>query len=284
MKYRRTAVVWIMCFYLLLVYLFVSAPAPLQESRTESKKIPIDVALEILNSENNHIRALYTKEIVGAGKKAGLKFDEDWNSESLIAGPLPAQYLRLTARYLERSEVALGLFLGSDAAINQANYFEGQQKEMFEQMKKDRQANFFYVPDAERYAYMFPDIAVSKPCITCHNDHPDTPKKDWKLDDVMGATTWTYANQQISYEEFFLMLDTLRKGFASSYKVMLKELSNLENPPHIGEKWPRDGYYLPSTELFIKTAQRSSSPFAIEKLAQVSLPKKKRRVAAATKK
>ena len=262
-----------MSFYLLLVYLFVSAPAPLQEPTPQAQLIPIEVVLEILNAENSHIRSLYTREIVGGGKKVGLKFDEDWKSETVVAGPLPAQFLRLTARYLERSKVELGLFLGSDAAINQANFFEGRQKEMFEKMKHDRQANFFYVPDANRYAFMFPDIAVSKPCITCHNDHPNTPKKDWKLDDVMGATTWTYAKQAVSFEEFFLILDTVRKGFAASYDAMLKEQAELDYPPQVGEKWPRDGYYLPSTELFIKTAQQDSSPIVIEKLMQATLLK-----------
>jgi hypothetical protein len=28
---------------------------------------------------------------------------------------------------------------------------------------------------------------VAQACITCHNDHKDTPKKDFKMGDVMGA-------------------------------------------------------------------------------------------------
>jgi methyl-accepting chemotaxis protein len=31
------------------------------------------------------------------------------------------------------------------------------------------------------------DKMVAKGCVTCHNAHPDTPKNDWKLDDVRGV-------------------------------------------------------------------------------------------------
>ena len=31
------------------------------------------------------------------------------------------------------------------------------------------------------------DRMASDACVTCHNTHPDSPKKDWKLKDVRGA-------------------------------------------------------------------------------------------------
>jgi hypothetical protein len=31
------------------------------------------------------------------------------------------------------------------------------------------------------------DVMVSETCTTCHNSHPDSPKRDWKVGDVRGA-------------------------------------------------------------------------------------------------
>ncbi|MEO1450038.1 MAG: hypothetical protein AAFV07_10955 [Bacteroidota bacterium] len=49
-------------------------------------------AFEILAHENEKTRTLYTKKIVGLGKKAGLAFHEDWKKSEVEAGPLPALF------------------------------------------------------------------------------------------------------------------------------------------------------------------------------------------------
>ena len=63
---------------------------------------------------------------------------------------------------------------------------------MFEEIKATSEARFFHEDDTKVYTAMFPDFASVQPCVTCHNEHPDTPKDDWQLGDVMGATTWAY--------------------------------------------------------------------------------------------
>jgi hypothetical protein len=37
------------------------------------------------------------------------------------------------------------------------------------------------------FTAIYPDIAVAPACINCHNDHPDTPRTDFELGDVMGG-------------------------------------------------------------------------------------------------
>jgi hypothetical protein len=34
---------------------------------------------------------------------------------------------------------------------------------------------------------IYPDIAVTRGCVNCHNGHPASPKKNFELDDVMGG-------------------------------------------------------------------------------------------------
>ena len=82
------------------VYLFYSAPVKLDVNNENN-----EVALEYSNQEmfsilaavNDKARTLYTKSIVGGGKKVGLHFHEDWESIDVEAGPLPALFLRETS-------------------------------------------------------------------------------------------------------------------------------------------------------------------------------------------
>jgi hypothetical protein len=37
------------------------------------------------------------------------------------------------------------------------------------------------------FTAVYADIAVADACVSCHNNHKDTPKKDFKLNDVMGG-------------------------------------------------------------------------------------------------
>ena len=117
------------CFVILVgIYLVAQAPAPLaDESEIKGVKIHVNTLLQLVANENNKARTLWTKRIVVDGKKAGLKFGEDWRKKGIDEGPLPALFLRETASLLEKSPIPLSLFLGSDFPISQANKFKGHQ-------------------------------------------------------------------------------------------------------------------------------------------------------------
>jgi uncharacterized protein DUF3365 len=38
---------------------------------------------------------------------------------------------------------------------------------------------------------IYPDRAVSSACVSCHNSHPLSPKRDFKVNDVMGGIAIT---------------------------------------------------------------------------------------------
>jgi len=253
----------------IIVYLFVTAPLPLQENQKIGKLISITQVFETLNEENRIVRRLYTKDIVGAGEKNGLRFDEDWRDAAVEAGPLPAQFLRATAMSLERSKVRLGLYLGSDYPINSANKFSGEQLLKFHELRKTGNPQFFFVNDVKLYSYMFADMAIAKPCVQCHNDHQDTPKSDWQLNDMMGATTWTYPGQAVTFDEYFEIMLALRKAFKAAYAAYLDKVSTFKNPPDIGEKWPQQGYYLPSLAVFSQAIEQQASVKTLRAISNV---------------
>lgn len=263
----RGAAIFVASCVVLSVYLFVSAPPPLPEAKAEvAASMPVKRLLELCAAENASVRALYTKEIVGKGKLVGLKFDERWRQPGVEAGPLPALFLRETAKSLEKNPVRLGLFLGSDYPISRANLFRGQQATFFEQMRVDRRDKHFFVEDLRLHTAMFPDLAVAEACVTCHNEHPDTPKQDWKLNDVMGATTWTYPKASVSLHEALEVLTALREGFRDAYTAYVEKAKTFEPPPSIGNQWPTDGYFIPSPKEFLREAERRASATSVRHL------------------
>lgn len=265
-RWIKSFTVVVLLLTALIVYLFVSAPPPLTDASPRGRTVSVEEALTMCNAENSIVRELYTQEIVGRGQEVGLAFDERWRQRDVLAGPLPALFLRETAMSLEKNPVRLGLFLGSDQPIRSANLFRGEQEAMFERIRDDREPRFFAPVDTGLYTAMFADVAVAQACVDCHNGHGESPKSDWRLGDVMGATTWSYPHQRVAADELFRMLEALRGGFRDAYSAYLEEVRSFPDPPEIGDRWPRDGYYLPSVEVFMAELERRASPVTLETL------------------
>lgn len=248
------------------VYLFVTAPPPLEavEAPTIEARIPIRTLFELVNEESSSVRRLYTEEIVGAGQKAGLRFGEDWRRNEEATGPLPALFLRETAAAMERREVQMRFFLGSDQPINRANGFSGAQADAFRTVKETRGPVFFLDRDTGAYTAMFPDFASASACVACHNEHEGSPRKDWALGDVMGAVTWTYPKDAVTPAELAEVLDAFNGSVADAYGRYLEQVRRDPKGPPIGDRWPRDGVFLPSSERFVSEmwARTASATFA----------------------
>ncbi len=241
-------------------FLISCGGVPEKSTNTSVEKLVFSVAevLEMVSKENDVTRTLYTKAIVGAGKKQGIKFDEDWQKEEVEAGPLPALFLRGIANDIQKSEVPLGLYLGSDFPINKANKFEGKQAELFHQIKKDRAPQHFFDEEQKMHTAMFADVAGAAACVSCHNKHEQTTKDDWKLGDVMGATTWQYPTDSLSYKNTIAILKAYRNGTEAVYQDYLHEIAAFKtsSKPEIGDKWPSDGgLYLPSPAVFLDSVR-----------------------------
>ncbi|WP_281988080.1 c-type heme family protein [Aquimarina aggregata] len=241
-----------------------------KSSTTQSSKVfAVAEILTLIAEENDITRTLYTKAIVGAGKKQGLKFDEDWQDDEVEAGPLPALFLRGISSDIRKSPVPLGLYLGSDFPINASNKFIGKQAELFEKIKTNKESQHFFEEDQKLYTSMFADLAVAAPCVNCHNEHKNTTKTDWKLGDVMGATTWQYPSDSLSYKEAIDVIKAYRNGTKAIYTAYLDEIAAFKidsTKPSIGNKWPSKGFFLPTAEVFIDSVRKLTSYKSFEKL------------------
>lgn len=257
----------------LCAYLFATAPAPLAaESTSAAGALPIDRVFAVLDRENAAARAIWTEDIVTAGQAAGLAFDERWRDPGLAAGPLPALFLRETARELERTGLGLGLFLGSPYPIRRENLLTGQQAAQFTALTGDGAPRYFVEPHTLQHTAMFADRAVAAGCVSCHNKHPASPKTDWKLGAIMGATTWTYRDGAVSAERALALVHALRTSIRGAYTAYLEKVVTFPHPPEIGMRWPRDGYYLPSVDEFMRALEARTSAATLAAITDPARP------------
>lgn len=138
-------------------------------------------------------RTNYTKLIVKAQGPAGtgaLTPVEHWKDvETGI--PLPAQMFRAGSEAVAEMTDAFTYSLQSLWPINSQNAPKTPlEKEGLEFIAANPGQNFYgeeTLGDTTYYTAVYPDVAVSDACTTCHNEHKDTPKTDFQIGEVMGG-------------------------------------------------------------------------------------------------
>ena len=253
----------------LVVLIVANAPPPERAGfGLGGSRVPIATVFRILEQENDIVRELWTKRIVGDGQRQGLHFDKHWHRPDVAAGPLPALFLRETAESLRRGRVPLQLFLGAELPISRSNRFSGLQATHFREIVRTRGPVFFFDEDIAHHTAMFPDVAIANACVDCHNQEPDSMKKDWALGDIMGATTWSYPRSEVGLEEALAMVGALRQGFREAYAAYIEKAETFPEPPLVAEQWPEAGYFLPTVDVFVAEARQRTSPATLQALLQ----------------
>lgn len=262
----RTIAVILAAAGVLTALIVVNAPPPDDGATDGGLPVPIEAVFTVLEAENDSARQLWAEEIVGAGQEQGLRFGEDWHDEGVDAGPLPALFLRETAERLRRNPAPIYLFLGSDFPINDANRFTGIQTEHFAEIRRTTEPQFFTDPEFGFQTAMFSDIASAEACVVCHNDDPDSPKRDWRVGDIMGATTWTYPEAEVSMSEALTLVRALRLSVREAYEHYLDKVATFADPPPVGDRWPADGYHLPTADVFMAELEERASTGTLRSL------------------
>lgn len=259
-------VIAVLSLVAVIVYLFVTAPPPLVEAASPGggggggQHLPVRVLFDALATEQAAARFVFNSDIVTPGLKAGLRFSEGWKTEGVEAGPLPALLLREVSSRLQGYGTGVGLFLGSDFPISAVNRFSGVQTERFNLMKANGAPAHFLDAGTGMHTAMYIDPASAQGCVRCHNEHPESSKRDWLLNDPMGATTWLYRQDSVSAEEILAKLAVLRRSIRESYQAYLDRAARFTDPPvAIGDKWPRDGLFVPDADHFMAAIARRAS-------------------------
>ena len=135
-------------------------------------------------------RAVYATQVVdrlqGDGAiKASERFKED------KALPLPAQMLRMGSEHAAKLNSSFSYALLSQWPINKQNAPKTEAEKAGLKAVGDNPEKPYYseekLGDKTYFTAVYADKAVAPACVSCHNGHADSPRKDFKDNDVLGA-------------------------------------------------------------------------------------------------
>ena len=149
-----------------------------------------EVVADYVHSVLDSDRTVYARHVVNRLEERGiLHSKEKWENEKALM--LPAQFLLNSAGAIENKRLGLHFRLISLYPINPqnrpANEFEQNGLESVEVHPIRPYIQITKVGRKKYFQAIYPDVAVTRGCVNCHNGHPRSPKKDFALDDVMGG-------------------------------------------------------------------------------------------------
>jgi hypothetical protein len=153
-----------------------------------SPKTMADGLFAVMSSD----RAVYTKQVVARlqNDEKVIKASEHWKDDKAL--PLPAQMFRMGAEAVAEKNPGFSYALLSLWPINKQNTAKTDAEKTGLKFIADNGGKENYYAEEtlggkKYFTGVYADVAVSKACVSCHNGHADSPRTDFKLDDVMGG-------------------------------------------------------------------------------------------------
>ncbi len=170
------------------------APAPTAKAGLfgdDEASIPAKDVADMLHAVMESDRTVYTRQVVSrlAVKEKVIKASEHFGDDKAL--PLPAQMFRFGAEMVGEKTDKFSYSLLSLWPINKQN--EPRTDVEIEGLKfvaDNKGENFYGEEELGGQTYLtavYADVAVADACVGCHNDHKDSPRTDFELDDVMGG-------------------------------------------------------------------------------------------------
>ncbi len=231
---------------------------------SETKFIPLGVspiiATDYIHSVIEADRTIYSKMIVERlGDAISLKATENYLEENTL--PLPAQFLLLASQNVTSQKLGMTYRLMSMWPINSQNGpKDGFEKKRLEEVIKNPNKAFtttFTAKGKLMFKAVYPDKAVSKSCVSCHNAHPDSPKTDFKLGDVMGGISITIPLGQEGLIPAKLVADYIHAVLESDRMIYAEFVVNrLQNNNIVkaSEHWWKDKALLLPAQFFLNAS------------------------------
>jgi hypothetical protein len=156
----------------------------------ESVGIPPEVVAEYIHAVIQADRSIYSTHVVERLQDLKVTVpSEDWKNRGAL--PLPAQMLQMAGQEVQGLGLGLRIRLTSLGPIYTTNgpSDEFERAGLEAVAKNPRKPYTGIVTEGDRHYFkaVFADRAVSTVCVVCHNSHPLSAKRDYKLYDVMGG-------------------------------------------------------------------------------------------------
>ncbi len=156
----------------------------------ETAGIPPEMVAEYIHAIVQADQSIYSTHVVEQLQNRKItEAAEDWKGKGAL--PLPAQMLQMAGQEIQGLGLGLRIRLASLGPI----YTKNRPADQFEQagleaVAKDPQKPYTGIiieRDRRYFKAIFADRAVAMACVACHNNHPLSAKRDYKLYDVIGG-------------------------------------------------------------------------------------------------
>jgi hypothetical protein len=170
-----------------VITFFIAGGSGGGESSGVTPKQMADVVHTVLEAD----RTVYTQKIVNrlVEEEKVIKASEHWKEDKALL--LPAQMFRAGYEEVRKKGGGFDYALLSLWPINKQNKAKTELEEEGLQFVIDNPGKAFYgeetLGNKEYFTAVYADKAVSQACVACHNTHKDSPRKDFKLDEIMGG-------------------------------------------------------------------------------------------------
>ncbi|NEP38627.1 MAG: DUF3365 domain-containing protein [Okeania sp. SIO2G4] len=186
--YKRTALVLSIMFCICII-------AGLWNTHRLSSKL---IKSQVLQNARHYAetiqasRTLYSEVVTRAKTVEGISITHDYK---IIEGgiPIPATFLIELGQYIQLKNPGMSVHLYSNYPFP-SRQAEGGPRDNFEvkairYLEKKPNSEFYqFVKFQGRPSFRYAQADIMKPsCVSCHNNHPDSPRKDWKVGDVRGV-------------------------------------------------------------------------------------------------
>jgi hypothetical protein len=175
---------------LIALFLLISSTAAFADSFKTRPGLSPRTAADYIHAVIQANRTVYSHDIVARLSQLGvIKATENWEKDNSLL--LPAQFLLKSAELSNERGIGMRYYLTSLWPINKKNSPKSKTEitGLKEIARNPSEPFTWIVKEGNRWFYqaVYPDIASSESCVTCHNNHPSSPKKDFKVGDVMGG-------------------------------------------------------------------------------------------------
>jgi hypothetical protein len=161
------------------IVLCMSVGIPLAGAADNTLNMAVRLVLETAQA----FRTVYSKTIVEKSGKVGITPSEDWvtKDHSIM---LPAQFVKAAGTEIRSFELGLiGL-----TPVYKDNLPKTQaEADALKKMMANPELKVLTFADDNQFKGLAADFAIVQACADCHNNHPNSPKKDFRQGDLMGA-------------------------------------------------------------------------------------------------
>jgi hypothetical protein len=136
-------------------------------------------------------RTVYTRLIVNRLTLQDKVITASEHFEDEKALVLPAQMFRFGSEMVAEKTEDFSYSLQSLWAVNKQNMPRTDLEKAGLAFIAENPGERYYGEEelggVKYFTAVYPDVAIAPACINCHNDHPDSPRRDFEIGEVMGG-------------------------------------------------------------------------------------------------